>query len=384
MRLRQTVGVLLVVAVGALFSDGHRPSLRPMQRTADPAGPVQPATEVAGSTFSLASGFENLSLRLRVPPPTAPVIAVPEAAPPGDAPIAPPPEQFNEAPEPPAPEPVELRTTSKENVPRSSGTWAVIIGINNYPGTSHDLQSAVNDANDVNQALTRFGVAGERRLLLRDTEASIANIRKSVEWLNANAGPDATAVFFYAGHVRKIRAGTEAMVAADGGMMSDAELAGLLDGLQARKVWVGIAACYGGGFTEVMKPGRVLVAAASADEVAYENLNFARSYLVEYMVRRAMIGSGLSTVEGAFAAAHEGLRRDFPNRVPVQFDQLPGALELRVVASRPTSTAPPPAAGSPGSPPPPGGSAPPPPPPPPPDDGCSGLTGGIVQCRPGG
>ncbi|MBW3614042.1 MAG: caspase family protein [Actinobacteria bacterium] len=373
-----------MLALAALLAGVDRPPLGSTQRAAGPATPADRAPEVAGSTFSLASGFENFNQRLRVPVPAAPVVVAPQAPPPGDAPIAPPPEEFTEAPEPPAPEPQELRSAGKEAIPRSPGTWAVVIGINNYPGTTHDLQSAVNDANDVNQALTRFGVTADRRLMLRDNEASIASIRKSVEWLNARAGPDATAVFFYAGHVRKIRSGTEAIVAADGGMMSDAELAGLLDGLQARRAWIGIAACYGGGFTEVMKPGRVLVAAASADELAYENVSFARSYLVEYMVRRAMIGSGISTVEGAFAAAQEGLRRDFPNRVPVQFDQLPGALELRVGAARPATTPSPPSQGSPGPPPPPsggGGSAPPPPPPP--DDGCAGLTAGLVQCKPG-
>lgn len=370
----------LAIALGGLFIAGQvairAPGTSSVQRPAPGAG-----FEMAGGGFSLASGFENLSPRLRLasaPPPPVEVAAAPAGeAPPGDAAIAPPPEQFTEAPEPPAPEPVELRK-APETIARSPGTWAVMIGINNYPGTSYDLHSAVNDVNDVNQALARFGVPADRRLVLRDSGAGLASIRKSVEWLVANAGPDATAVFFYAGHVRKIGAGAEAIVAADGGMMSDAELAGMLDGLQARRTWIGIAACYGGGFTEVMKPGRVLVAAATADEVAYENVSFARSYLVEYMVRRAMIGSGISTVEGAFASAQEGLKRDFPNRMLVQFDQLPGALDLRVAASRPTSSPSPPTS----SPPTGGGSPPPPPPPPPPDDGCAGITGGLVQCKP--
>lgn len=377
------VVVGLAVALGSLLVTGQL-AVRQPSRSPDPLPEDGRGSEVAGATFSLASGFDNLNQRLRLPQVApAPVVVAPVAAaepPPGDAPIAPPPERFEEPPEPPAPEPVELRKP-QETVTRSPGTWAVVIGINNYPGTSYDLQSAVNDANDVNQALAGFGVSADRRLVLKDNEAGLASIRKSVEWLVAHAGPDATAVFFYAGHVRKLRPGVEAIVAADGGMLSDAELGGMLEGLQARKTWIGIAACYGGGFSEVMKPGRVLVAAASADELAYENVSFARSYLVEYMVRRAMITSGVSTVEGAFAAAQEGLRRDFPNRVPVQFDQLPGVLELRVAAARPPAAPSPPPGSSPGTTAPPSGS-PPPPPPPPPDDGCAGLTAGLVQCKP--
>ncbi|MDP9442608.1 MAG: caspase family protein, partial [Actinomycetota bacterium] len=237
-------------------------------------------------------------------------------------------------------EPVGLPTSASAVGEHSSGTWAVVIGINDYPGTEYDLQSAINDSNDVTQALSGFGVAPDRQLVLQGQDANRAGIRRSLEWLKAHAGPDATAVFFYAGHVSKQRGG-EAIVAADGGTLSDAELAASLDGLQAAKTWIGIAACYGGGFTEVMKPGRVLVAAASADEVAYENLNFKRSYLVEYMVRRAMIGNGIDTVQDAFTAAQQALRNEFPGRVAVQFDQMTQALDLSASpAGQPTTNRP--------------------------------------------
>ena len=357
----------LVVVLGAQLAGGHPP----VPETADKDNPPMAlAPPRSAPSNGLAAGFENLSPRLRlpeatevalraveVPPPDPP----PAGPPPVDAPIAPPPERFSEPPEPPAPEPVVMRSSSNTGAPRSPGTWAVMIGINNYPGTEYDLQYAVNDANEVNRALAGFGVAAERRLLLLDNQAGLASIQRSIEWLNAHAGPDATVVFFYAGHVRKAGS-NEAIVGADGGMLRDVELAAMLDELQATKVWIGIAACYGGGFNEVMKPGRVLVAAAAADELAYENVSFGRSYLVEYMVRRAMIDSAITTVEGAFVAARDGLRRDFPDRLPVLFDQHPGALELKVAPSRPSGTSNPP--------------------PPPPSNGCDGVISGIFGCKP--
>lgn len=356
----------LVVVLGAQLAGGHPPVPETVDRD-NSSMALAPPPSVPSNT---PAGFENLSPRLRLPEAPAmplPAVEVPPAdpapadPPPVDTPIAPPPERFSEPPEPPAPEPVVLRSSSNNGAPRSSGTWAVMIGINNYPGSEYDLQYAVNDANEVNRALAGFGVAAERRLLLLDNQASLASIRRSIEWLNAHAGPDATAVFFYAGHVRKAGS-NEAIVGADGGMLRDVELAAMLDELQAAKVWIGIAACYGGGFNEVMKPGRVLVAAAAADDLAYENVSFGRSYLVEYMVRRAMIDSAISTVEGSFAAAQEGLRKDFPDRLPVLFDQLPGNLELKVAPSRP--------------------SGPSSPPPPPPNSGCDGVISGIFGCKP--
>jgi len=347
---------------------------------------------VAGS----GQGFDALQ-RLRLPeaPPaegsSAPVelaaaaFSEPVPAPAaGEVAVAPAPEKFDAPPPPPARPPAQLRRSQFDGVQPSGGTWAVMIGINDYPGTRYDLRSAVADVEDVNEALGRMGVPGGNRLLIRDGQATAGTIRAAADWLRAHAGPDAVAVFFYAGHVRKVGGDTEAMVGSDGATVTDRELAQILDGMQARRAWIGMAACYGGGFTEVLKPGRILTAAASADDLAYENERLGRSYLVEYMVRRAMIQNKASaSVEAAFAWARAEIARDYPQRVPVQFDHDPGELDLR--PPKPSGSPPPP-------PPPSGGSAPsgsggsggPSPdatqPAPKPDDGCAQITIGVVRC----
>lgn len=273
--------------------------------------------------------------------PTGAAAASPEPAPPGDVAIAPPPATFDGPAAPPAPPPAELRSTQFDGVVPAGGVWAVVVGINDYPGGSSDLRSAVADAEDVTRALTRYGVPGDRQLLIRDRQASASTIEASVDWLVAHAGPDATAVFFFAGHVRKQSSGTEALVAADGRTISDAALANRLRGLQAHRTWIGIAACFAGGFTEVLAPGRILTGAADANNLAYENSQFGRSYMVEYMVRRAMVeGHAPASVEGSFAYASDALRREYPNRVPVQYDNADGDLSLGtmvVPASSPSS-----------------------------------------------
>lgn len=271
--------------------------------------------------------------------------------------IAPPPEHFDGPAAPKAAPPARLFAPPAN--PGAGGTWAVMIGINNYPGTKSDLSAAVNDATDVNEALARLGVPGGNRLLIRDAQASAEVIRAAVNWLNERAGPDATAIFFFAGHVRKVGDGRESLVAADGGTVSDSDLAARLRGLRAGRAWIGIAACYGGGFNEVLQPGRILTGAAPANSLAYENGGFQRSYMVQYMIREALIEgrAGTTTIEGAFAYAQAALARDYPNRQPVQFDHAAGELDLRQPGAQ---------------------SAPPPPPPsqPPPSDGGSGGSGG--------
>lgn len=305
----------------------------------------------------------KLLLPRLAPPTTAqpPASAAPTAPRPSrdlEQVIAPPPDRFDGPPAPKAPPPARLFAPPSGT--GAGGTWAVMIGINDYPGTKSDLRAAVNDATDVNEALARLGVPGENRLLIRDGQATAEVIRAAVNWLNERAGPDSTAVFFYAGHVRKVSEGREAMVGSDGQTVTDADLAARLRNLRAGRAWIGIAACYGGGFDEVLQPGRILTGASGANSLAYENGGFQRSYMVQYMIREALIEgrAGSTTIEGAFAYAQAALARDYPNRQPVQFDHAPGELELR----QPGAQAPPP--------------PPPPPSQPPPSDGGSGSSGG--------
>lgn len=304
----------------------------------------------------------------------APEWMVPEAGAAGELAIAPPPETFDAPPATAAPPPDALLTASAT---AAGGVWAVVIGIDDYPGSRSDLRQSVNDANDVDAALAAYGVAPHRRVVLRNTQATAAVIADALRWLVGRAGPDATAVFFSAGHVRKLGPGSEAIVAADGNLVTDRRVADLLRPLAARQTWIALASCYAGGFTEVLAPGRILTGAADANNVAYENSTYGNSYLAEYMIVRAMReGRAAASVEQSFAWAREQLRRDHPNRLPVQFDQLDGELSLgRPPAPAPESQpAPPPRQ----QPPP---SQPPPQRPPPEDDGDCVLTiGSLVGC----
>jgi hypothetical protein len=272
-------------------------------------------------------------------PATTPVVAatgaVDDAPPPAeaaaaDAVIPPPPVSFDAAPAAAIEPPPLLRMASDADaVDPAGGTWAVVIGIDDYPGSRSDLRASVLDADTVEHALAGYGVTADRRLVLRNTQATAAVIRESLHWLVTHAGPDAAAVFFYAGHVRQLGAGTEAIVAADGQMVTDREVADGLRPLAAHTAWIAMASCFGGGFDEVLAPGRILTAAAGAGSLAYENASYGNSYLVEYMVERAMLkGSAPETVERSFAWARAELARDHPSRVPVQVDQFDGELRL--------------------------------------------------------
>ncbi|MDQ3944839.1 MAG: caspase family protein [Actinomycetota bacterium] len=205
-----------------------------------------------------------------------------------------------------------------------------MVGIDDYPGTDADLKAGTADAREVDAALAAYGVPGQHRILLLDHQATADNIRAGLAWLAGRASSDATVVFFYSGHVRQVtgdadrdgEATDEAIVAADGEAVYDGEVAGILRNVEARSVWLGIAGCYGSGFDDAVTAGRVLTAAAGETDLAYENSALGHSYLVEYMVHRAMLqGRASGSVQEAFSWAQTQIAKDYPNRQPVMIDR---------------------------------------------------------------
>jgi Caspase domain len=232
--------------------------------------------------------------------------------------------------------------------PKDGGVWAVIVGIDDYPGGDADLRAAVADAKDVDSALAAYGVPATHRLMLLDRHATADNIRGALAWMATRASADSTAVFFYSGHVRQVagdpdRDGEvidEAIVASDGDNVFDGQVAELLRGMDARAGWISVAACYGAGFDDALTSGRILTAAAGENDVAYENSSLGHSYMVEYMVRRAMLqGRAPASVQDAFAWARAQIARDYPNRQPAILDRSRGPVVLGR-ATTPSPTAP--------------------------------------------
>lgn len=74
---------------------------------------------------------------------------------------------------------------------------AFCVGINNYPGTSNDLQGCVNDANDWSELLQGFGFTVD---VLLDSQATRQNVKVALQELVTNAAAGDVVVFTYSGH----------------------------------------------------------------------------------------------------------------------------------------------------------------------------------------
>ncbi len=233
--------------------------------------------------------------------------------------ITPPGDLVGELAEPTAP-PGTFVPTQVEQV--EGQVFALVIGIDDYPGSRADLGAAVADADTVDSALDGFGVPVGNRVVLRDGQARRADVVAAIESLVQQGGPGATLVLSYAGHVRKLGPTTEALVLADGGTISDTELAALLAPATTQRMWLLLATCFAGGFTELLAPGRVLTGAADANHLAYESRNLKASYLVHYLVREAWLeGAAGPSVQDAYAYADASLAAQPQWRRPIQVDE---------------------------------------------------------------
>ena len=265
----------------------------------------------------------------------------------------------------PALEPAPQAAPAVERSPATgTGVWAVLVGIDDYPGRSSDLPGAVADMAEVERALDLAGVPATHRVVLTDRAASADAVREAAAWLVANAGPDAVAVWAFAGHT-ELTGGQQVMVTSDDRQVADTELAQLRAPLAARRAWLLFATCFGGGFDEALAPGRILTAAAGPRQVAYQNPSVGGSYLVHEMIRRGWLeGRAGPSVQEAFAFASAELRREYGRYQPYVVDRTTGPLVLGPLGTASGA----PAAASSSSPPP--SSAPPttttsaPPPPP--------------------
>jgi len=354
-----------ILAVPAVLGSGGGPLHLGIAKPAPDVSPPTPTTAAPQPTVAPGPKVQEPLAEHPITPPSAddlgsaPTVVLDDAAPPSPAAVA-----------VPAP-------TSSSSVPNLAGgnVYALVIGINDYPGSAVDLQNAVADADDMVTALVNYDVPTSNIVELVDGDATAGNIVRGMTWLVSTAPPGSTAVFYYSGHARKLDPVTEAIVGSDGIALTDRYLARRLLPLESRDAWIVISACYGGGFDEMLAPGRILTAAADANSLAYESDTYGRSYLGEFLVRRALIEgrAGGPTVQQAYNWAQASLQRVAPDRTLTEYDASSGPISLdgvRRSSVPPAGPLDPPDDGSPPGPVPPATV-----PPPPPSPLCKGLFG---------
>lgn len=165
--------------------------------------------------------------------------------------------------------------SEKENMNQDDFTflrtnyWAVLIGINDYPGDSGDLPYSISEISSFKSTLLNKGNWNESYIkMITDLEATHDNIIDTLEWLGEQETSKDISIVYLVGHGSKID-NNYSFSAYDSNVF-DYELDAVFDSYDGRLVLI-IDCCKSGGFTETVKGrGRVIMAACDKDELTYQ------------------------------------------------------------------------------------------------------------------
>ena len=148
--------------------------------------------------------------------------------------------------------------------------WAVLVGINDYPGHSKDLPYSINEISSFKNALLNGENWQSSHIkFLSDENASREGIFEALEWLDEQEDENDVSVFYYIGHGSQNSSDNEYLSVYSSNIF-DEELDEQFDNLEGRVVII-LDCCHSGGFIEELGQWRrVILTACSKDETAYQ------------------------------------------------------------------------------------------------------------------
>jgi len=186
---------------------------------------------------------------------------------------------------------------------------AVCVGINNYPGIFNDLKGCVNDANDWSTLLQGFGFNVSTIL---DSNATIANVKATLQGLIDSTNAGDVAVFTYSGHGTQVTDKNgdesdpydEAICLHDGNVIDD-ELRVIMNGIHPQATLVIISdSCFSGSVTRLA--GEKAVPRFLPPRVSTEGRTAKRPFLIPEADMPEILISGCSDSEYSYDAEFNG------------------------------------------------------------------------------
>lgn len=185
----------------------------------------------------------------------------------------------------------------------------VFVGISTYPNARNNLPYTADDARRTQAAMVRgAGMREGDAVLLVDQQATVANIRRAVENVGRQAGPNDMVVFFYSGHGGRTERSNfqpadpdnkdETLVFYDG-QVTDDDFNEWLRPVRARQTLVVLDACFSGGFSKdiISAPGRMGLFSSEEDVTSGVAAKFrAGGYLAQFLMDA--VGDRLADADG--------------------------------------------------------------------------------------
>lgn len=233
--------------------------------------------------------------------------------------------------------------------------WALVIGINDYAGSTRDNVGSYQDARDLRRHLLRLGWHSDHIVLLANRDATASHIKQAIRWLASKTDASSSVVFHYSGHEKPLRTSSDgddesrdvALWVADNKLIVDGILGREMNRVQAARMWIDLAVCRAGGFNDagMVKSGRILTFSSPESELSYEDPGLHHSVFGWYLISEGMRqwlgdsnGDHIVTVEEAYKYARPLVVDRTDNRQhPRVTDKLKGHFNLM-----PPKPAPPP------------------------------------------
>lgn len=236
--------------------------------------------------------------------------------------------------------------------------WALLIGINDYAGSTQDTIGSRQDAQSLRQHLLNLHWRRDHIMLLTDRNATASRILDAIKWLAAKTDEHSTVVFHYAGHEKPLRTDVDndreardvALWAADNRLVPDGALATALARVRVARMWIHLATCRAGGFDDpgMLAAGRIITYSSPEREYSYEDPKRKHSVFGYYVIVRGLMRpeadsdrNGRVSVEEAFRFARPLVRDRTGNRQhPFVVDHAPGSFLLQIPPppARPSSS----------------------------------------------
>ena len=171
---------------------------------------------------------------------------------------------------------IQLNNTTKNY-------WAVLIGLNNYPGTENDLPFSVNEITSFQNTLLNTKNWKQSNIrIITDNNATNSSLINAMQWLDENEDSNDVSIFYFAGHGSCDYEGHEYIRLFDSKII-DEELDRHLDNLEGQVIVI-LDSCKSGGFIEELHQNkRIILTACSKYELAYQDFNLQNGIFGYYL-----------------------------------------------------------------------------------------------------
>ncbi|MFX1286825.1 MAG: SBBP repeat-containing protein [Promethearchaeota archaeon] len=176
-------------------------------------------------------------------------------------------------------------------VPRNA--YAIVIGVEDYPGTDYDLDYSRDDAESIYNFLTsECNYNSENIIFLVDSNATNSNINNAFSYIYWRINPEDVFFFFFSGHGGDHIDWGEYLCPYDSinpfnpsHCYFDYVLEYRLDNLPCSEKYIIIDCCYSGGMiAECQATGRYIMTSCMDDELCYETPTFAHGIFTYFFL----------------------------------------------------------------------------------------------------